>query len=165
MIINRRKIVPEKPGTSRTREVFTLEPGHQARIPILLHPTPSYQMYGVESNTPLHEVYVARSVVNTHSDNHFAMVSNFGTIPVKTPAGTRISSTVIVKDSLSASAHVNNPSLDDSDAKDFEKMSGLWISIPSLPTSKRRTCAKSSDDSTVPLPTENVSLVTPTSAP
>jgi hypothetical protein len=120
MIINRRKIVPEKPGTARTREVFTLEPGHQARIPILLHPTPSYQLYGVESNTPLHEVYVARSVANTHSDNHFAMVSNFGTIPVKIPAGTRISSIVNVKDSLSDIAHVNNASLDDSDAKDFE---------------------------------------------
>ncbi|GHJ83754.1 hypothetical protein NliqN6_0156 [Naganishia liquefaciens] len=88
MITNRRvSLEPQEARTARTRQVFTVQPGHQATIPVLLYPEVEAEMYCIEASQPLKDVYVARSVAHTDSNNHFAMVTNFGKNAVKIPTG------------------------------------------------------------------------------
>lgn len=129
MITNRRVLIePQEARTARTRQVFTLKPGHQGTIPVLPHPQVDAKMYCIEASQPLKDVYVARSVATTDSDNHFAMVTNFGKDIVKIPTGTLLSGYVPVEDAIGKIAEVNYlSSTEDLDPEFEDDVQGLDI--------------------------------------
>jgi hypothetical protein len=76
--------------TARTKEVFIVQPGHQARVPILIDQLPAENLYYLEASHPLPQLHMARSVGSSASDQHYAMICNFGRTPIKIPAGTLV---------------------------------------------------------------------------
>ncbi|KAI5454141.1 hypothetical protein NCC49_005131 [Naganishia albida] len=109
VMITNRRVPIEPPGrrTARTRQVFTLQPGHQGKIPVVLFPELPSGMYCIEAAQPLADVYVARSLANAEVGCHFAMVSNFGRKAVKIDTGTLLSEYVPVDNALGRIAEVN----------------------------------------------------------
>jgi transposase InsO family protein len=77
-------------ATARTKEAFTVKPGHQARVPIILDGTPGAELYYIEASQPSADLYIARSVAKTDADFHYSMLCNLGKTTVKIPAGTLV---------------------------------------------------------------------------
>jgi hypothetical protein len=68
MITNKRvPLEPHSRRTARTRQVFTLRPGHQGKITVILFPQIDSGMYCIEAAQPMQDVYVARSVAHTEA--------------------------------------------------------------------------------------------------
>ncbi|KAJ9119919.1 hypothetical protein QFC24_005402 [Naganishia onofrii] len=131
----RRVLIDLEPGIRDVRGYS----GHYGKVSIVLHPNPSHGMYCVESNTPMKEICVARSVANT-TNSHYALVSNFGRHTVKIPAGTLLSGVTPVINSSKEYAQVNyvtattNPPKDDFE----EDLRALDIN-PDLTTEQRES--------------------------
>ena len=76
--------------TARTREVFSIDPGYQARVPIVLDGTPPGKSYYLDASEPIQDLYVARSVATSDTDFHYALLCNMGRSTIKIPAGTLV---------------------------------------------------------------------------
>jgi transposase InsO family protein len=121
LISNRRKLIqPPERRTARTKQVFTLQPGHQGKIPVVLHPRAEEGLYCIEASQPLNDIYVGRSVGSASNDHHYAMVSNFGKGAIKIPTGTLLSEYAPIEDSLYRTETVNNAALADAADPAFE---------------------------------------------
>jgi transposase InsO family protein len=93
--------------TARTREVFQIDPGCQARVPIILDGTPTGDCYYLDASQPMADLYVARSVAKADLDQHYTMVCNLGRGTIRIPAGTLVGHPSGVMEQSSASRDVN----------------------------------------------------------
>jgi transposase InsO family protein len=93
--------------TARTREVFQIDPGYQARVPILLDEAPPGGLYYLDASQPMKDLYVARSVAKADSNSHYAMLCNLGRSTIRIPAGTLVGHPSGVSEQSPANREVN----------------------------------------------------------
>jgi hypothetical protein len=82
----------EDPTTARTVKAFTINPGYQARVPIVLDSPPDTSLYYLEPVDISQNVKVANSIASTDATVHYAHIIDLGKGQIKLPEGSIVGS-------------------------------------------------------------------------
>lgn len=97
--------------SARVKQVYTIQPGHQARVPITLAGVPQTELYMIDPAPGSDDYQVARTIGISEADAHFAHVLNMGTETIILKEGTVLGSVCAVKDKVKDSAMINHSSV------------------------------------------------------